>query len=60
MTDWLKRNNFSYKSPKGTPSKADVAKQKEFIEIYAQLKELSSSNDEPILFFDGSSSQHAN
>ena len=53
MTDWLKRNNFSYKSPKGTPSKADVAKQKEFIEIYAQLKELSGSNDEPILFFDG-------
>ena len=53
MTDWLKRNNFSYKSPKGTPSKADVAKQKEFIDIYGQLKELSGSNDEPILFFDG-------
>ena len=53
MTDWLKRNNFAYKSPKGTPSKADVAKQKEFIEIYTQLKELSGSNDEPILFFDG-------
>jgi len=53
MTDWLKRNNFSYKSPKGTPSKADVAKQKEFIEIYEQLKELSVANDEPILFFDG-------
>ena len=53
MTDWLKRNHFSYKSPKGTPSKADVAKQKEFIEIYAQLKELSYANDEPILFFDG-------
>ena len=53
MTDWLKRNNFSYKSPKGTPSKADVAKQKEFIEIYGQLKESSVANDEPILFFDG-------
>ena len=53
MTDWLKRNNFSYKSPKGTPSKADVEKQKEFIEIYGQLKELSVANDEPILFFDG-------
>ena len=53
MTDWLKRNNFSYKSPKGTPSKADVAKQKEFIEIYGQLKESSLTNDEPILFFDG-------
>ena len=53
MTDWLKRNDFSYKSPKGVPSKADVAKQKEFIEIYVQLKELSAANDEPILFFDG-------
>jgi len=53
MTDWLKRNNFSYKSPKGAPSKADVAKQKEFIEIYEQLKESSAANDEPILFFDG-------
>ena len=53
MTDWLKRNNFSYKSPKGTPSKADVEKQKQFIEIYEQLKEISSANDEPILFFDG-------
>ena len=53
MTDWLKRNKFSYKSPKGTPSKADVEKQKQFIEIYEQLKEISSANDEPILFFDG-------
>jgi len=53
MTDWLKRNKFSYKSPKGTPSKADVEKQKEFVEIYEQLKELSGANDEPILFFDG-------
>ena len=26
MTDWLKRNNFSYKSPKGMPSKADLVK----------------------------------
>ena len=53
MTDWLKKHNFSYKSPKGTPSKADVAKQQEFIEIYEQLKELSVANDEPILLFDG-------
>lgn len=53
MTDWLKRNNFSYKSPKGTPSKADIAKQQEFIEIYEQLKALSAANDEPILFVDG-------
>ena len=53
MTDWLKRNNFLYKAPKGMLSKADLVKQKEFIEIYEQLKELSDSNDGPILFFDG-------
>lgn len=53
MTDWLRKHKFSYKSPKGSPSKADVNKQKEFIEIYQQLKELSLSNDEPILFTDG-------
>ena len=53
MTDWLHRNNFSYKSPKGSPAKADIAKQREFIEIYNQLKELALQNDEPILFLDG-------
>lgn len=53
MTDWLRQHDFSYKSPKGTPSKADISKQKEFVEIYEQLKEVSSENDEPILFIDG-------
>ena len=53
MTDWLKKHGFSYKSPKGEPSKADIEKQKEFIEIYNQLKEVSDKNDEPILFIDG-------
>ena len=53
MTDWLRQHDFSYKSPKGTPSKADIAKQKEFVEIYEQLKEVSTENDEPILFIDG-------
>ena len=38
MTDWLRKHGFSYKSPKGTPSKADVDKQREFVEIYEQLK----------------------
>ena len=52
MTDWLKKHNFTYKSPKGTPSKADISKQKEFVEIYKQLKEVSAENDEPILFLD--------
>jgi transposase len=53
MTDWLHRNNFAYKSPKGSPAKADIAKQREFIEIYNQLKEMALQNDEPILFIDG-------
>ena len=53
MTDWLRQHDFSYKSPKGTPSKADTSKQKEFVEMYEQLKEMSSENDEPILFIDG-------
>lgn len=53
MTDWLHRNDFSYKSPKGSPSKADMAKQQEFVEIYGQLKVNARKNDEPILFLDG-------
>lgn len=52
MTDWLKKHNFSYKSPKGSPSKADIQKQHEFDEIYAQLKEKSEKNKEPIMFLD--------
>jgi transposase len=53
MTDWLKAHDFSYKKPKGTPSKADISKQLEFIEIYEQLKDQSENSDEPILFIDG-------
>lgn len=53
MTDWLRKHKFTYKSPKGRPSKADINKQKECVEIYQQLKELSLSNDEPVLFTDG-------
>ena len=53
MTDWLRQHDFSYKSPKGSPSKVDIAKQKEFVEIYGQLKEMATENDEPILFLDG-------
>lgn len=53
MTDWLRKHGFSYKSPKGTPSKADVDKQREFVEIYEQLKAFSDENDEAVLFVDG-------
>lgn len=52
MTDWLRRNEFSYKLPKGQPSKADAQKQKDFIEQYIQLKATTPEN-EPILFIDG-------
>ena len=32
MTKWLHAHNFSYKQPKGTPAKADLAKQEAFVE----------------------------
>ena len=51
VTDWLKRNGFSYKNPKGQPAKADVEKQQVFIEIYQAMKEKTPEN-EPILFID--------
>lgn len=52
MTDWLHTHNFSYKKPKGQPSKADVQKQQAFIEKYEEMKR-TIPEDEPILFGDG-------
>ena len=43
MTDWLRKHKFSYKSPKGSPSKTDIEKQREFIEIYEQLKDFAGT-----------------
>ena len=37
MTKWLRKNGFSYKKPKGTPHKANRAKQEEFIEEYIKF-----------------------
>lgn len=51
MNDWLKRNGFSYKKPKGIPAKADVVQQELFIESYNQLMN-ETLEDEPILFGD--------
>lgn len=51
MTKWLKRNDFSYKKPKGTPAKADPEQQAEFIERYEALLN-TISEDEPIEFVD--------
>lgn len=52
MTHWLHRHGFSYKQPKGIPSKACLEKQKEFIVFYESLL-TETSEDEPILFGDG-------
>jgi transposase len=52
MTKWLHAHGFSYKKPKGTPSKADPVKQKAFIEYYAKLMN-ETPEDEPIEFGDG-------
>lgn len=52
MTKWLKRNDFSFKKPKGVPSKADPKKQEEFIKKYNELVE-STPENEPIVFTDG-------
>jgi transposase len=51
LTNWLKRNGFSYKNPKGQPAKADPEKQQAFVDIYQALKEKTPEN-EPILFID--------
>ena len=51
LTDWLHRNDFSYKQTKGQPAKADEEKQKAFVEFYENLKK-DVPVDEPILFGD--------
>lgn len=52
MTKWLHRHGFSYKKPKGTPSKADPIAQKAWIEVYEKLMN-DLPEDEPLLFGDG-------
>lgn len=52
MREWLHAHGFSYKKPKGTPSKADPQKQKEFIAYYEKLMN-ETAKDEPIEFGDG-------
>ncbi len=51
MTEWLHDHGFCYKKAKGIPAKADVEKQKAFIEMYD--KELKNKpSDEPVVFMD--------
>lgn len=52
MTAWLKAHRFSYKKPKGTPAKADLVQQEEFVKSYESLK-FKTPEEEPILFADG-------
>lgn len=52
MTQWLHRQGFSYKKPKGTPAKADPQKQAEFIAYYENLLN-TLPEDEPVEFGDG-------
>ena len=52
LTSWMHDHGFSYKKPKGTPAKADPAKQEIFIKEYETLLN-TTPEDEPILFGDG-------
>jgi transposase len=52
MKHWLYRQEFSYKKPKGTPSKADPEKQQKFVEYYEDLLN-TLPEDEPVEFGDG-------
>ena len=52
MTEWLHRQGFTYKMPKGTPLKADSAKQAAFIEYYENLLN-TLPEGEPVEFGDG-------
>lgn len=52
MTSWMHTHGFSFKKPKGTPAKADPARQEDFIQAYEKLL-TETPLDEPILFGDG-------
>lgn len=51
MTQWLDRNGFSFKKPKGTPAKADFVQQEQFVKDYQKLLN-HTPEDEPIEFAD--------
>jgi transposase len=58
MTDWLKRQKFSFHQPCGVPAKADVEAQKAFIAEYETLKKTLPEGDH-IVFADGVHPSHA-
>lgn len=51
MTQWLKRNGFSYHKPVPVPGKADEIAQEQFIEIYEKLNN-GLKIDEKLVFMD--------
>jgi len=57
MTNWLKRNEFTYHKPCGVPAKADAKAQAEFVSHYEKIKSGLGVNDQ-ILFMDGVHPSH--
>lgn len=57
LTQWLKRNGFSYKKPKLVPGKADQEQQEKWIADYQKLKADLPGN-EAIYFMDGVHPSH--
>jgi transposase len=54
MYEWLKRNEFSYKKPKGVPRKACPEKQAQFIDKYEELMKKIMKNesaDKEVVYF---------
>lgn len=58
MTDWLKRQGFTFHQPCGVPAKADAAAQQVFVKEYEKLKSTLPEGDH-ILFMDGVHPSHA-
>lgn len=58
MTDWLKRQGFTFHQPCGVPAKADAVAQEVFVKEYEKLKSTLPDGDH-ILFMDGVHPSHA-
>jgi transposase len=58
MTDWLKRQEFSFHQPSGVPAKADAQAQEAFVKEYEKLK-MTLPEEDHILFADGVHPSHA-
>lgn len=54
MVTWLNEHNFTYKKPHSIPSRFNVSKQKEFIELLNKLRD----TQEPLYFLDAVHPEH--